>query len=117
MLPTQPSAWHMVCNLHLPAGCSCSPLSRLRWDMPQCSMRLHPAQELFGKYGALQRLVLPDTRTLALVELTEPGAARQAFTGLAYRALHHVPLFLEWAPAGIFATGAPTLQDLQVRTC
>ena len=65
----------------------------------------------------MQRLVLPETRTLALVEMQEPGQARQAFKGLAYKGLHHVPLFLEWAPKGIFAPTAPTLQDPQVRSC
>ena len=60
-------------------------------------------------------MVLPDTRTLALVEMGDAAAARKAFKGAAYKALHHVPLFLEWAPQGIFTPQAATLQDAQVR--
>ena len=68
-------------------------------------------QELFGRHGDVGRLVLPPTRVLALVEYLEASAARSAFRGLAYRRLQHVPLYLEWAPAGIFAgpaTGTAT---------
>jgi hypothetical protein len=60
-------------------------------------------QELFGRHGDIGRLVLPPTRVLALVEYLEASAARSAFRALAYRRLQHVPLYLEWAPAGIFA--------------
>ena len=34
---------------------------------------------LFSRSGPLSRLVLPSTRTLALVEFLEPGDARSAF--------------------------------------
>lgn len=33
--------------------------------------------------------------------------ARRAFRALAYKRLHHVPLYLEWAPASIFAAAPP----------
>lgn len=65
--------------------------------------------ELFGRCGGLSRLVLPPTRTLALVEYLEPQDARSAFRTLAYKKFNHVPLYLEWAPAGIFTAEAPTL--------
>ena len=118
-------------------------------------------QELFGRYGEVSRLVLPDTHVLALVEFLEtgklfptclivlkhisqhthwsyaywtapsiaicsvlscwlptafglaqmPGDVRSAFRGLAYRRLQHVPLYLEWAPAGIF-TGPAKVHTL-----
>ncbi len=70
------------------------------------------AQELFGRFGDIARLVLPPTRVLALVEFLEPSDARSAFRGLAYRRLQHVPLYLEWAPRGIFAgpAAAPSAQ-------
>lgn len=35
---------------------------------------------------------------MALVDFIEPADARRAFTSLAYRRYHHVPLYLEWAP-------------------
>ena len=64
-------------------------------------------QDLFSGSGALARLVLPPTRTLALVEFLEPADARRAFKGLAYKRFQHVPLYLEWAPADVFSAPAP----------
>lgn len=59
-------------------------------------------QDMFGKRGTISRMVLPETRGLALVEYEAASEARAAFKGLAYRRLHHVPLYLEWAPANIW---------------
>jgi len=70
--------------------------------------------DMFEAMGALARLVLPPTRTLALVEYLEAQDAKRAFRGLAYKRCHHVPLYLEWAPEGIFAPDAPTLQSQPV---
>ena len=53
------------------------------------------------------RLVLPPTKTLALVEFGEAADARRAFKGLAYKRFQNIPLYLEWAPAGIFNADAP----------
>ncbi len=64
-------------------------------------------QELFGKFGELLRLVLPPTKTLALVEYAESADARRAFKSLAYKRFQNIPLYLEWAPAGIFNADAP----------
>ena len=64
-------------------------------------------QELFGKFGELLRLVLPPTKTLGLVEYAESADARRAFKGLAYKRFQNIPLYLEWAPAGIFNADAP----------
>ncbi|RKO84594.1 hypothetical protein BDK51DRAFT_15034, partial [Blyttiomyces helicus] len=61
-------------------------------------------QELFGKFGSLGRVVLPPARTIALVEFLEPNEAKAAFKRLAYSNFHSLPLFLEWAPVGTFAT-------------
>ena len=63
-------------------------------------------EELFGRCGAVVRMVLPPTRVLALVEYGEPQEARSAFKNLAYKKFHHVPLYLEWAPKEIFSTSA-----------
>ena len=52
--------------------------------------------------GEVRRLVLPPTRTLALVEFLVPADARVAFRKLAYKRFQHVPLYLEWAPADVF---------------
>ena len=59
------------------------------------------------RHGALARLVLPDTRALAIAEWLEPGDARKAFKGLAYKRYKHVPMYVEWAPHGIFSDDAP----------
>ena len=64
-------------------------------------------QEVFGRCGPLARLVLPPTRALALVEYSTAADARRAFKALAYKRFQAVPLYLEWAPKGIFAPGAP----------
>ncbi len=65
----------------------------------------------------MARLVLPPTKTLALVEFLEAAEARGAFKALAYRKFHHVPLYVEWAPADIFALPPPAepLRPAQVR--
>jgi multiple RNA-binding domain-containing protein 1 len=60
-------------------------------------------EALFGGVGSLARVALPPTRTLALVEFVEAKDAKRAFQSLAYKRFHHVPLYLEWAPAGIFS--------------
>ena len=62
---------------------------------------------LFSRFGDVHRLVLPETRTMALVELAEPTEARKAFKALAYAPFKGQPLFLEWAPPDIFVDGAP----------
>ncbi len=59
----------------------------------------------------VSRLVLPPTRTLAIIEFTEPQDARSAFRALAYKKYQFVPLYLEWAPRDIFSPSAPTLKD------
>ena len=51
--------------------------------------------------------VLPDTKTIAVVEWLEPGDARKAFKGLAYKRYRHVPVYVEWAPEGIFVGDQP----------
>jgi len=65
--------------------------------------------EMFEAAGPVGRLVLPPTRTIALVEYLEPQDARRGFRSLAYKRCHHVPLYLEWAPKGIFGANAPLL--------
>lgn len=50
------------------------------------------------RFGSIDTFLIPPSKTVALIEFTEPTEARKAFTGLAYRRYHHVPLYLEWAP-------------------
>ncbi len=55
---------------------------------------------MFGRFGAVASLLVPKSKSVALVDFVEPSEARAAFKGLAYRKYHHVPLYLEWAPLG-----------------
>uniref|UniRef100_A0A669D0Z3 Probable RNA-binding protein 19 n=1 Tax=Oreochromis niloticus TaxID=8128 RepID=A0A669D0Z3_ORENI len=59
-------------------------------------------EELFSPYGSLGRVLLPPSGLTAIVEFLEPTEAKRAFTRLAYSKFHHVPLYLEWAPVGVF---------------
>uniref|UniRef100_A0A8B9EFV1 RNA binding motif protein 19 n=1 Tax=Anser cygnoides TaxID=8845 RepID=A0A8B9EFV1_ANSCY len=62
---------------------------------------------LFGKHGSLGRVLLPAGGITAIVEFLEPTEAKQAFTRLAYSKFHSTPLYLEWAPMGVFSSPAP----------
>ena len=57
---------------------------------------------MFGKFGTLVRVVLPPSKTLALVEYEQPADAKKGYVALAYTKYHHVPLYLEWAPVDAF---------------
>jgi multiple RNA-binding domain-containing protein 1 len=59
-------------------------------------------RRLFSKHGDIVRVVLPATHTIALIEFHLSNEAKNAFRSLAYTRLHDTPLFLEWAPEGIF---------------
>ncbi|KAF3328058.1 multiple RNA-binding domain-containing protein 1 [Carex littledalei] len=56
---------------------------------------------MFGKFGILEKIILPPTRALAVVIYIEPAEARSAFKGLAYKRYRDAPLYLEWAPENI----------------
>ncbi|NXC70007.1 RBM19 protein, partial [Anhinga anhinga] len=64
-------------------------------------------EDVFGKYGSLGRVLLPVGGITAIVEFLEPTEAKQAFTKLAYSKFHSAPLYLEWAPMGVFFSPAP----------
>jgi len=48
--------------------------------------------------GVPQKILLPPSKTAALVEYDHVSDARRAFRRLAYKKFKHVPLYLEWAP-------------------
>ncbi|XP_068634318.1 uncharacterized protein [Aristolochia californica] len=60
---------------------------------------------MFGKFGSLDRIILPTTKTLALVVFLEATGARAAFRNLAYKRYKDAPLYLEWAPSDILVPG------------
>jgi multiple RNA-binding domain-containing protein 1 len=61
---------------------------------------------LFSEHGELLRCLLPPAKAIALVEFSLPAEAKRAFSRLSYSKFKHVPLFLEWAPEGVFTTSA-----------
>ncbi|KAJ6388412.1 hypothetical protein OIU77_026896 [Salix suchowensis] len=70
--------------------------------------------EKFGKFGSLDKIILPPTKTLALVVFLEPSEARAAFKGLAYKQYKGVPLYLEWAPDNILSQSSISKSDEKV---
>lgn len=60
--------------------------------------------DVFGKFGILSRVVLPPWGVTALIEFQNPTEAKAAFRRLAYSKFKHVPLYLEWAPTGVFSS-------------
>uniref|UniRef100_A0A674BX41 Probable RNA-binding protein 19 n=1 Tax=Salmo trutta TaxID=8032 RepID=A0A674BX41_SALTR len=65
-------------------------------------------EELFSPHGTLGRVLLPPAGLTAIIEYLEPTEAKQAFTRLAYSKFQHVPLYLEWAPTGVFSAAMPS---------
>ena len=63
---------------------------------------------MFGKFGTLVRVVLPPSKTLALVEYEQAAHAKKGYSALAYTKYHHVPLYLEWAPIDTFTAKPAT---------
>ncbi|XP_055002947.1 probable RNA-binding protein 19 [Sorex araneus] len=68
-------------------------------------------RDTFGRFGSLGRVLLPEGGVTAIVEFLEPLEARKAFRQLAYAKFHHVPLYLEWAPMGVFSGAAPPKKE------
>ncbi|CAL8347969.1 unnamed protein product [Lota lota] len=64
-------------------------------------------QDLFAPHGSLGRVLLPPSGLTAIIEFLEPTEAKRAFMKLAYSKFHHIPLYLEWAPGGVFTTALP----------
>lgn len=75
---------HVLLAKNLPYGCSEAELTKM-----------------FEKFGSLDKIILPPTKTMALVVFLEPSEARAAFKGLAYRRYKDAPLYLEWAPGNV----------------
>ena len=63
-------------------------------------------RNVFGRFGTLVKVVMPPSRTVSLIEFAAPQEARAAFKHLAYKQFKDAPLFLEWAPTGIFGEEA-----------
>ncbi|XP_028565562.2 putative RNA-binding protein 19 [Podarcis muralis] len=60
-------------------------------------------EKAFGAHGSLGRVLLPEGGVTAIVEFLEPTEAKRAFMKLAYSKFKNIPLYLEWAPMGVFS--------------
>lgn len=65
-------------------------------------------KKVFNKHGVLNRVVLPPSGVTAIIEFAEPAEARASFKKLAYSKFFNLPLYLEWAPVGVFSRPAST---------
>jgi multiple RNA-binding domain-containing protein 1 len=70
---------------------------------------LEELTKVFHDTNPPQRILLPPSRTIAMVDYGHAADARRAFRKLAYRRFKHVPLYLEWAP---LAAKVDTTQDM-----
>ncbi|XP_031284877.1 multiple RNA-binding domain-containing protein 1 isoform X2 [Pistacia vera] len=67
--------------------------------------------KMFGRFGSLDKIIIPPTKTLALVVFLEPAEATAAFKGLAYKRYKGVPLYLEWAPSNVLSQNSTSEND------
>lgn len=65
-------------------------------------MALEELRKMFEEFGQVLRVLMPPTGTIAIVEMAQPGQAKAAFGGLAYRRIKDSVLFLEKAPKNLF---------------
>jgi multiple RNA-binding domain-containing protein 1 len=65
-------------------------------------MTLEELRKMFEEFGQVLRVLMPPTGTIAIVELAQPGQAKAAFAGLAYRRIKDSVLFLEKGPKNLF---------------
>ncbi|CAH2074076.1 unnamed protein product, partial [Thlaspi arvense] len=69
-------------------------------NLPFASTEKELAQ-MFGKYARLDKIILPPTKTMALVVCLEAAEAREAYKRMAGKRYKDAPLYLEWAPEDI----------------
>ncbi|XP_019090452.1 PREDICTED: multiple RNA-binding domain-containing protein 1-like [Camelina sativa] len=69
-------------------------------NLPFASTENDLAQK-FGKFGSIEKIVLPPTKAMALVIFLESAEARAAMKKMAYTSYKGYLLFLEWAPGDI----------------
>ncbi|CAL8130979.1 unnamed protein product [Orchesella dallaii] len=72
-------------------------------------------KQLFLKHGVINRIILPPSGVTGIIEFAEPAEARAAFRKLACTKFFSLPLYLEWAPIGVFARPADTKPMLQLK--
>lgn len=73
-------------------------------------------QKMFEAYGTVQRLLMPPSGTIAIVEFLQADHARTAFRSLAYRKFKESVLFIEKAPRDLFSAANDTLSSKAVNS-
>ncbi|KAK3800179.1 hypothetical protein RRG08_016286 [Elysia crispata] len=61
---------------------------------------------IFSKHGTVNRVLMPPSGITAIVEYLEPSEARKGFMKLNFSKFRSIPLYLEWAPMGVFVNPA-----------
>jgi multiple RNA-binding domain-containing protein 1 len=72
-------------------------------------------RKLFEEHGAVLRVLMPPSGTIAVVQFAQANQAKTAFGKLAYRRIKDSVLFLEKAPAGLFKVELPPDQAPQLK--
>lgn len=62
-------------------------------------------QRMFEEFGEVDKVLIPPSGTIALVEMGVVGESRAAFRGVAYRKFKGSILYVEKAPVGLFMGG------------
>jgi multiple RNA-binding domain-containing protein 1 len=63
-------------------------------------------EELFSRYGSIERVLMPPNRAIGLVEFVNEEHAKNAFEMLADYVFKGTPIYLEWAPASVLDVSA-----------
>lgn len=66
---------------------------------------------LFEEHGAVLRVLMPPSGTIAIVQFAQPGHCRAAFAKKAYSRFKESVLFLEKGPKGLFVDHVAPLED------
>eukprot|EP00924_Labyrinthula_sp_SR-Ha-C_P013397 augustus_masked-scaffold_5-processed-gene-1.5-mRNA-1 protein AED:0.03 eAED:0.03 QI:0/-1/0/1/-1/1/1/0/688 len=73
-------------------------------------------KQMFSKAGEIMKFVSPKTKTMALISFASSAGARSAFSNLAYKKYHRLPLYLEYAPEGTFNFSSSPVDEEQQGT-
>ncbi|SCV73060.1 BQ2448_6985 [Microbotryum intermedium] len=74
--------------------------------------------DMFAPFGSVPRLLLPPSGTMAIVQMGDASSASTAWRQLAYKKLGSSVLYLEKAPAGLWAAGSTdTFGDNAPNSC
>lgn len=70
--------------------------------LPSDQVALSDLQKLCSPFGRINRLCLSPSRTIAIVQYLDKSSADHAFRRLVFKRFKGIPLYLEWAPVGLF---------------